>query len=78
MKATDTAAPISVGAMITTRGTDQNARLHSLYPPDIPVGRVTRIEDAGTDTQKVHVRPFVDVTSLDHVQILRRDPGSLP
>ncbi len=42
-------------------------RLQSRFPPDIPIGRVTRVdEDEGT----VHVRPFADLRELEFVQIL--------
>jgi rod shape-determining protein MreC len=44
-----------------------SARLQSRFPPDIPIGRVTRVdEDEGT----VHVRPFADLRELEFVQIL--------
>jgi rod shape-determining protein MreC len=58
---------VAPGAIITTRGTDG-----SLFPPDIPIGTVTRVDDPGTDIQLVHIRPFVDVRHLDHIEILTK------
>jgi rod shape-determining protein MreC len=64
---------VTKGDMVSTRGTDPAARdLPSLFPPGIPIGTVTGVDDPGTDTQQVHVKPFVDVRSLDFVQVLRR------
>ncbi len=42
-------------------------RLPSRFPPGIPIGRVTRVdEDEGT----IHVRPFANLRELEYVQIL--------
>lgn len=73
-------APVAAGATVVTRGTGLDARagLRSLFPQDIPIGRVTTVDDAGTDTQRVHVKPFVDVRNLDHVMVLTRDAASVP
>lgn len=62
------------GDTIVTRGTDAHAPadIRGLFPPDVPIGRVWKIDDPGTDAQLIHLRPFVDVRSLDHVQILTR------
>jgi rod shape-determining protein MreC len=78
MKTTNLKAPVAEGATITTRGTGADAKLTSLFPPDVPIGRVTHIDDAGTDTQTVHLKPFVDVREIDQVQVLTRNPASLP
>ncbi|UTI62373.1 rod shape-determining protein MreC [Paraconexibacter antarcticus] len=71
-------APVSVGSTVVTRGTSTDVRLPSLFPPDIPIGKVTTVDDAGTDTQRVHVKPFVDVRNLDHVMVLTRDAATVP
>ena len=63
-----------------TPGPDRHHRRHpsrtdrvtSLYPPRIPIGRVTRVDDPGTDAQLVHVRPFADLRRLEFVQVLTR------
>ncbi len=58
---------------IVTAGTrSSEPKLQSLYPPNIPIGEVTRIEEPGSDQQKVHLRPFVDVGRIDFVQVLTR------
>jgi rod shape-determining protein MreC len=78
MRTTKPKAPVAERAMITTRGTSPDAKLPSLFPPDIPIGVVTRVDDAGTDTQEIHLRPYVDVRAVDQVQVLTRDPAALP
>ncbi len=78
MRTTDLKAPVAERSMIVTRGTSADAKLPSLFPPDIPIGVVTRVDDAGTDTQEIHLRPYVDVRSVDEVQVLTRDPTNLP
>jgi rod shape-determining protein MreC len=78
MRTTKLKAPVADGAMITTRGTAADAKFASLFPPDIPIGTVTRVDDAGTDSQTVHLKPYVDVRSIDQVQVLTRDPASIP
>jgi rod shape-determining protein MreC len=65
------------GDRVVTRGTvSDTQRLTSLFPPGLPIGQVSRIENAGTDTQEVHLRPFADMRSLDFVQILTQPEGN--
>jgi rod shape-determining protein MreC len=68
------------GDRIVTAGTDpRTERLESLFPPGLPIGAVSRVEDAGSDTEEVHLRPFVDLRRLELVQILTRTPrGNRP
>jgi rod shape-determining protein MreC len=66
----NTNVQIRKGTMITTRGTDG-----SLFPPDIPIGKVSFVEDAGTDTAVAHIRPFVNVRNLDNVEVLTKVNG---
>jgi rod shape-determining protein MreC len=62
---------ISKGDAIVTAGTTSASnKLESLYPPGIPVGAVTRVDDAGTDTQQVHLEPYADLQRLEIVQVL--------
>ena len=49
--------------------------LTSLYPPNVPIGTVTRVDEPGTDDQEVHVRPFADLRRLEFVQVLTRAPN---
>jgi rod shape-determining protein MreC len=62
---------ISPGDYIETAGT-RSSRFESLFPPGIPIGKVTRVDDPGTDNQTVHVRPFVNMRRLEFVQVLTR------
>jgi rod shape-determining protein MreC len=56
-----------------------SARLQGLYPPDLPIGKVTGVQDAGTDDQKVHVRPLVNMRRIQFVQVLtKRVNGNKP
>lgn len=68
---------IAVGDHVVTSGTVPNGQnLPSLYPAGLPIGQVTRIDNAGTDTQEVHLRPFADMSSLQFVQVLTRPRGT--
>jgi rod shape-determining protein MreC len=49
-----------------------SAKLTSVYPPDLPIGKVTSVQDSGTDDQKVHVRPLVNVRRVQFVQVLTK------
>ena len=56
--------------VVVTAGTSSASRFPSLFPADVPIGVVSSIEDASSDSQQVHVRPYVDVRDLDYVQVL--------
>ena len=75
MTFTEPGARVSVGDRVVTRGTEPEDRQESLYPVGLPIGRVTRIDNEGTDTQEIHLRPFADMRSLDFVQILTNPRG---
>jgi rod shape-determining protein MreC len=63
-------ARIFRGQRVVTAGTT-SSRLESLFPPNIPVGEVTRVDlDSGTLFERVHLRPFADLRTLDFVQVL--------
>jgi rod shape-determining protein MreC len=56
-----------------------SARLQGVYPPDLPIGKVTGVQDAGTDDQTVNVRPLVNVRRIQFVQVLsKRVNGNKP
>lgn len=57
------------GDRVYTAGS-ASSKLESRFPPGIPIGKITRIEDPDTDTQVVHVQPFADLRRLDLVQVL--------
>ena len=64
---------VTPGQTVITSGTESRTdRVTSLYPPRIPIGRVTRVEDPATDDQVVHLRPFANMRRLDFVQVLTR------
>jgi len=56
---------------IVVTGGFSTSRLESLYPPNVPIGRVTKAdpEELASD-QQVHVAPIADLRHLDFVQIL--------
>ncbi|HUR84249.1 MAG TPA: rod shape-determining protein MreC [Solirubrobacteraceae bacterium] len=66
---------LGAGDRVLTRGTEPDDKRESLYPPGLPIGEITRIENEGTDTQEIHLRPFADMRSLDFVQILTQPRG---
>lgn len=63
-------ARIAEGDVVVTAGSRAD-RLESLYPPNIPIGRVT---DASPEElaaeQQIHIAPIADLRHLDFVQIL--------
>jgi rod shape-determining protein MreC len=64
------------GQVIVTAGTRSNSdRLVSLYPPNVPIGTVTRVDQPATDDQEVHLRPFADLRRMEFVQVLTRAPN---
>ena len=69
-------AKLNVGDRVVTRGTvSENASLSSLYPRGLPIGVITKIDNKGTDTQEVHLRPYANMRDLDFVQVLTRPRG---
>lgn len=68
---------VTPGQTIVTTGTLSNVgRYPSPYPPNIPIGRVTKVDDAGSDTQKVHLVPFADLRRLEYVEVLTKPQGT--
>lgn len=69
-------ARIAVDDVVVTAGF-RSSRLESLYPPNIPIGRVTRADpEELSSEQQVHVAPIADLRHLDFVQILLSSSGS--
>lgn len=67
------ATDIPDGTLVVTSGTAPNAGdLDSKSPPDLPIGRITRVAGRGGDDQVAHLRPLVDLRSLETVQVLTR------
>jgi cell shape-determining protein MreC len=66
----DTAKMIHQGEDVVTAGWRSEGRA-SLFPPNIPVGRVTDASIVEQQaSQQVHLRPFADMRSLDILQVL--------
>jgi rod shape-determining protein MreC len=58
---------------IVTAGTvSRRGDLPSVYPPDLPIGRIWRVDNVGTLNQVPHLRPFVDPRHIEYVQVLTR------
>jgi len=70
------AKEVRTGDMVVTAGT-VSARLPSPFPPNIPIGRVKRIEGEGDLDRTIHVAPFADLRSLDFVQVLTKPAADL-
>jgi rod shape-determining protein MreC len=65
--------PVSKGDVVVTAGTVSSRNdLASVFPPDLPIGRVTRIDEPGSTAQEVHLRPFVDLRRVEFVQVLAK------
>jgi rod shape-determining protein MreC len=70
-------AKVAVGDQVVTSGT-RSGHLESLFPPDIPIGTVTKSSaDELALSQQVHIRPNADLRHIDFVQILTRRAGGL-
>jgi rod shape-determining protein MreC len=51
----------------------RSSKVESLFPRGIPIGRVSRVDLDELETyQRVHVKPFADLRSLDVMQVLTR------
>ena len=64
------------GDTVVTAGT-VSARLPSPFPPNVPIGRVQRIEGEGELDRTIHVEPFADLRNLDFVQVLTKPAADL-
>ena len=57
---------------VSTPATDGGGDFISPYPPNIPIGVITQVDDPETDDQQIHVRPFADLHRIEFVQVLTR------
>lgn len=63
-------AKVFRGQPVITAGS-KSSKLESLFPPGIPIGSVTRVDQGEVDLyQRVHVTPYADLRKLDFVQVL--------
>jgi rod shape-determining protein MreC len=66
---------VTKGAVVITSGLT-SGRFESLFPRGIPIGKVDRVDATERELyQRVHVKPFADLRSMDFVQVLRRRGG---
>jgi rod shape-determining protein MreC len=66
---------IEKGQTVVTAGSTSQ-RYESLFPPGIPVGTVSKVDDEELDVyQRVHVKPFAQLRRLDVVQVLTKPQG---
>jgi rod shape-determining protein MreC len=64
---------VKAGDTIVTSGTvSKVGRYQSPYPRNIPIGRVTRVDNPGQDDQEAHVVPFANLRRLDLVEVLTK------
>lgn len=65
-------SPVRAGDAVVTAGT-RDARLRSLFPPNIPIGRISSSAPSELAlTQQAHLDPVADLRRLDFVQVLTR------
>jgi len=63
---------VEVGQDLVTAGTS-TGRLPSLFPPGLPIGKVTKVDQDEVDVfQRVHLRPFAQLRKLNFVQVLTK------
>jgi rod shape-determining protein MreC len=67
----------SPGEYVVTSGTVAPGPDESLYPPGIPIGQVTSVNEESA-YKSVNVRPAANLHNLDVVQVLTATLGSLP
>jgi rod shape-determining protein MreC len=70
----DTSKKVLPGDEIVTSASPSN-----LYPPDIPIGNVSRVvPQPGGQPSHVLIKPFTDLGALDFVSVMRWVPGAGP
>jgi rod shape-determining protein MreC len=63
---------VTENTLVITSGF-KSSRTESLFPRGIPIGRVSKVNLDELETyQRVHVKPFADLHSIDLVQVLTR------
>ncbi|HEY7622292.1 MAG TPA: rod shape-determining protein MreC [Solirubrobacteraceae bacterium] len=64
---------VKAGDTVVTSGTvSKVGRYQSPYPRNIPIGRVTHVDNPGQDDQEAHVAPFANLRRLDLVEVLTK------
>ena len=68
---------VEEGERIVTAGTTAS-RLPSLFPPNILIGTVRRVDDAEGDlNRRIHVKPAADLRRLEFVEVLTKPQAEL-
>jgi rod shape-determining protein MreC len=67
---------VEIGQMVVTRGTEKTGDRPALFPPNIPIGEVTKVDEPGTDAQRVHIRPFANPRRLTYVQVVTKQAAA--
>ena len=63
-------AKIAKGDSVVTSGFT-SSKLDSLFPRDIPIGKVTKVEPSELEQyQRVHIQPYADLRRMDYMQVL--------
>lgn len=63
--------PVDSGEVVVTSGYSNQ------YPPDIPIGEVIRtVPDKGKDTQRIYLRPFVQLYTIAEGVVVTTKPDS--
>lgn len=66
---------VSVGDYVVTSGVI-DPRFPSPYPPNVPIGRVTKVDASELESSgQIHLAPVADLRHLDFVQILTTPPA---
>jgi rod shape-determining protein MreC len=64
---------VKKGDTVVTSGTlSRVGRYPSPYPRNIPIGRVTKVDNPGQDDQQAHIVPFANLRRLDVVEVLTK------
>jgi rod shape-determining protein MreC len=67
---------VTKGQRVVTAGS-RSDRLESLFPPDLPIGTISRVEPDELELyQRVHIKPYADLSRLEFVQILTKHHAS--
>jgi rod shape-determining protein MreC len=67
------------GDTVVTSGTlSKVGKYPSPYPRNIPIGRVTGVDNPGQDDQQAHIVPFANLHRLDVVEVLTKPDGPSP
>jgi rod shape-determining protein MreC len=68
-----TKSDVRQNTLIVTEGTtSKRSEIESIYPPELQIGRVSRIDDEGSIDQAPHVQLLVNPRRVQYVQVLTR------